>query len=97
MPIPEFDAKKTILPTVMGIIFLVVGLVVSNITFGIGTYVLAKINDSMNGLLQELVPPSSITILGVVFTILGVALIGVGVGTMIYFLISGITKGAEGV
>ena len=95
MPIPEFDARKTVLPVVLGIVFLVIGLVVSNITFGIGTYVLSTINNSMGGSLQELVPPSSITIVGVVFTILGVALIGVGVGTMIYFLISGVTKGAE--
>jgi uncharacterized membrane protein len=95
MPIPEFDARKTILPAVLGVVFLVVGLVVSNITYGIGTYVLAQINSSMGGSLQELVAPSSIAIVGVIFTILGVALLGVGIGTMIYFLISGVTKGAE--
>jgi uncharacterized membrane protein len=95
MPIPEFDAKKTVLPAVLGVVFLVVGLVVSNITYGIGTYVLAEINASMGGTLQQLVAPSSISIVGVIFTILGVALLGVGIGTMIYFLISGVTKGAE--
>jgi len=95
MPIPEFDAKKTILPAVLGIVFLVVGLVVSNITFGIGTYVLAQINASMGGTLEQLVAPSNIAIVGIVFVILGVALLGVGIGTMIYFLISGVTKGAE--
>lgn len=96
MPIPEFDAKKTILPAVLGVVFLVVGLVVSNITFGIGTYVLATINNSMNGSLRQLVEPSSISIVGVTFTILGVSLLGVGIGTMIYYLISGVSKGAEG-
>jgi uncharacterized membrane protein len=96
MPIPEFDARKTILPATLGILFLVVGLVVSNITYGIGTYVLNQINQSMGGGLRALVSADSIQITGVVFTILGVALLGVGIGTMIYYLIQPIIKGTEG-
>jgi uncharacterized membrane protein len=96
MPIPEFDARKTILPATLGILFLVVGLVVSNITYGIGTYVLNQINQTMGGSLRALVSVTSIQIVGVVFTILGVALLGVGIGTMIYYLIQPIVKGTEG-
>jgi uncharacterized membrane protein len=96
MPIPEFDARKTILPATLGILFLVVGLVVSNVTYGIGTYVLSQINQTMGGGLKALVSAASIQIVGVVFTILGVALLGVGIGTMIYYLIQPIVKGTEG-
>ena len=95
MPIPEFDAKKTILPAVLGIIFLVVGFVVSNITYGLGVYTLSKINASMNYTIVELVPADSVTIVGIVFTILGVALLGSGIGVMIYYLIKPIVAGAE--
>ena len=96
MPIPEFDARKTILPAILGVLFLVVGLVVSNVTYGIGTYVVSQINQTMGGSLRALVSASSIQIVGVVFTILGVALLGVGIGTMIYYLIKPIVAGTEG-
>jgi len=95
MPIPEFDAKKTILPAVLGIIFLVVGFVVSNITYGLGLYTLTQINSSMGGTVVELVSAESIRIVGIVFTILGVALLGSGIGVMIYYLIKPIVAGAE--
>jgi len=95
MPIPEFDARKTILPLMLGVVFLVVGVVVSNITYGIGTYVLYTTNESMGGQLKQLINPSSMTITGTVFTIAGVALIGVAIGIMINYLIAGVGKSAE--
>lgn len=95
MPIPEFDARKTILPLILGVVFLVVGVVVSNVTYGIGTYVLYTTNNSMGGQLKQLINPSSISIAGTTFTIAGVSLIGVAIGVMVYYLISGISKSTE--
>jgi len=95
MAIPEFDATKIVLPVVMAIIFLVVGLVASNITYGIGIFVLNQINSTMGGSLVPLIPTTSLQIVSVIFTILGVSLVGAGVGVMIYFLIKGVKSGSE--
>jgi len=73
MPIPEFDARKTILPAVLGILFLVVGLVAS-LAYRLVTYVMTQISRSTGGEF-ELVSADSIRIVGLGFTILGIALL----------------------
>ncbi len=72
----DIDAKKTIMPLVLGAVMVFIGLTAGNVTGGIGEYIIGTLNTSLGGAITiNLFNSNIIALLSTVFTMGGVTLI----------------------
>lgn len=90
----EFNWKTTILPLVVGLVVMVIGYVTINLAYGIGTFAIQQLNGSMTVPMQPLIPDNALTIVGIIFMIIGFSIAGPALALLIKSLLSALTTSA---
>ncbi|MEM1696720.1 MAG: hypothetical protein QXQ90_09025 [Desulfurococcaceae archaeon] len=88
------EVRNWILGTVIGIVLVVAGLVVINILYSIGEYIVVSFSEQI-GNVTVLVPPQQIQIVGLALMTAGLALVLINIGMLIKVILSSMPKTAE--